>query len=57
MKAAIATGTGITVAEVPEPVPGPGQVLAAPRIEGHPAGGALGACLGDQGEGFLRHST
>jgi len=34
MKAAIATGTGITVAEVPEPVPGPGQVLAAPLAAG-----------------------
>jgi 2-desacetyl-2-hydroxyethyl bacteriochlorophyllide A dehydrogenase len=34
MKAAIATGTGITVSQVPEPVPGPGQVLAAPLATG-----------------------
>jgi len=34
MKTAIVTGTGITVVEMPEPVPGPGQVLAAPLATG-----------------------
>jgi threonine dehydrogenase-like Zn-dependent dehydrogenase len=34
MKAAIATGTGITLGQVPDPVPGPGQVLAAPLATG-----------------------
>lgn len=34
MKAAIAAGTGITVGQVPDPVPGPGQVLAAPLATG-----------------------
>jgi 2-desacetyl-2-hydroxyethyl bacteriochlorophyllide A dehydrogenase len=34
MKAAVTTGAGIAVVQVPDPVPGPGQVLAAPLATG-----------------------